>query len=145
MCGQWTIHKRPLILCATAGPSIRIPSTFCTTVFPCVLSAYVNFTCVRRTICQLFLWQKDIPSIFVRPQDSLSIFSASAGPSINFHQLSVRPLNLPSTSINIPCGCGTFHQLSGYQGTFCQLPSSFCASEGLSIKFLCISVNILSS
>ena len=124
-------------------------STFCTTVFPCILSAYVNFTSVRRTICHLFLWRIDIPSIFVRPQDSLSIFSASVGLSVNFHQLSVRPLNFPSTSINIPCGHVTFCQLlSTFRAaakpsvnftcihiTFRQLVSTFCASAGHSVNF----------
>ena len=34
------------------------------------------------------------------------------GPFANFYQLSVRPLNLLSTSISIPCGRGIFRQLS---------------------------------
>ena len=147
-CSRGTIHKRPLTFCATAGPSIRISSTFCTTVFQCVLSAYVNFTCVRRTICQLFLWRRDISLIFVRPQDSLSIFRASVGLSVNFHQLSVRPLNLPSTSINNLCGHGPSVNFPCIRGTFCQLSmrlrdhlSTFRMSGDVlstSVNFLCV-------
>ena len=109
-----------------------LPSNFRATVLLCNLSAYVNFTFVRRTICQLSVQQSDIPSIFVHPRDSSPTFSAFAGSSVSFHQLSVRPLNIPSTSINIPCGHGTFHQFSVQLR---DLSPTFRASEGPSINF----------
>ena len=94
------------------------------------------------SLCQLYVYPQnrlsafhvagDIPSIFVRPQDSLSIFIASADPFVNFHQFSLRSLNLPSTSINILCGRGTFRQLFVHPR---ELSPTFHASEGPSINF----------
>ena len=75
-------------------------------------------------------------------------------PSVIFHQLSVRPEDLPTTSVNFPCCRETFcqiHEISVCTGyllststnilygrvTFRQLLTNFCAARRPSVKFLC--------
>ena len=140
MCGQRTIHKRPLTFCATAGPSVsfrqfsvrlqdllstsvklpcvRLPSTFRTNVLPCILSAYVDFTGVLRTICQLFVRLMDIPSPFVN-------FPCVRG---NLRQILCQQ-NILSSSVNILCICVILRQLFVHQrdikSTFLDIHETF--------------------
>ena len=154
-----------------------LPSTFCACV-----GHSVKFWWVRRTIRQLpspfhastgasvnFLYGSStfsqLPSTFVHLQDLTSIFRAStghsvifhqnflvtAGPSINFpsgrrtfHQL-LSAFHLSGHSITILCGHGTFCQLSKQPRDFCKLPSTclaarrppvnICESKGPSVNF----------
>ena len=58
------------------------------------------------------------------------------GPSINFRLDSMQPGDLPSTSVNFPCGRYTLLQISVRPGDF-QLPSTFHAAGRPSVNFLC--------
>ena len=115
-------------VCPQNLPSISV--NFCTSAelsfkFPCDCGTIHQLPRGCGTFCQL-----------------LHIFRADVGPSVKFHQLSVRLQDLPPNSVNfcqnyvsmgpsenIPCGHWTFRQLS----------STFFTSEGQSITFLCIS------
>ena len=59
-------------------------------------------------------------------------FPCGRGPSINFHQHSMRPRNLPLTSDNIPCG----------RETLCTLPSALCAAGKHSVMVCQLSVQL---
>ena len=73
-----------------------------------------------------------------------STLRVSAVPSVNYRQHFVHPrdllkrsvqlLDLPSTSVNYPCGIGSFCQLSVHPRG---LQSTFCAPTGSSINFPC--------
>ena len=91
-----------------------------------LLSSPIELLCSRETFRQL-----------------LSTLRATGGPSVNFCRLSVQPVDLPSTSVNIQCGQKAFRELSVWPGdlpstsdnfqcdqeTFCQLPSTFSVAE----------------
>ena len=121
---------RPLVL---TGPSVnfkclrmifrQIPSTFSASARPscnfCQLSVQLwdisskfdNFPCGCETLCQLLVRPRCLGQLFVQQKDHLSNFYVAAGPSVNFHELSVQPQDLLSISVNSLCACGTFHQL----------------------------------
>ena len=61
------------------------------------------------------------------PEDLLPTLFVTGRPSVNFHQLSWQPGDLPSTSVNFPCSQETFHQL----------PSTFCVARRPFVSFLC--------
>ena len=57
----------------------------------------------------------NLPQLSVLPLDLPSTFSASAGPPVTYRQVAMQPLDLPSTSIIFPCYRESFvhfHQLS---------------------------------
>ena len=84
-----------------------LPSTF-----PASMGPSVSIPCLRRTFSRL-------PSTFVHPQDLPSTFRVFAGPFIRF-----------------PYDSGTFRQVpTDVHGTFCQLPSTSCASAVPSNNF----------
>ena len=109
------------------GTFRQVSPTFRVTVFPCILSVYDNLPFVRGTFRQLW-----------------STSRVSAVPAVNFCQHFVHPwdllkrsvqlLDLLSTSVNYPCGLGTFCQLSVLPR---DLQPTFCASMGSSINFPC--------
>ena len=123
-----------------------IPSTFRASTGP-----YINFL----SVCETFLKISCSCQTF---RQLLSTFCASAEPSIYFlcvcrssikfcqlfvcpwafQKSSVRLLDLLSTPVNFPCGCGTFRQLSVCPREFRHLPSTFHSSKGLSVYFLCV-------
>ena len=122
----------------------RVSVNFCQlSVLPGeILSTYVKFLCGQKTFCQLSMRLGGFPSIFVKfpcgreifRQHSLT-FRAAGRLSVNFHQLlcgqktfcepSMRPGDLPSTSLTFLCG----------QETFLQISSPFRAASRLSVNF----------
>ena len=117
-------------------------------------STSVNFPCGQKTLRQLSVWQGYFTSTTIK-------FLCSQGPPVNFCQLFVQPEDLPSTfhatgdlpsnSINFPCGqeilrqllstfhtdwrtSANYHQLSVQPG---DLPSTFLATGRLFVNFLC--------
>ena len=83
-----------------------------------------------------------------------STYCATGRPSVNFCQLSVRPGELLSNSVNFPCGQKRFHEFSVRPGnfpsssinfpccreTFCQVPSNLCVAGRLSVNLSTFSV-----
>ena len=133
----------PSLFPTSAGSSINVcrlfvylrdhPSTFCASAAP-----FVKFPCISMTFIKLSAHLRDLPStsvnilcihgtfcqLSVHPWAISSTFRASAeisSTSINFRALA-------GPSVNIPYGSGIFHPLL----------STFCASVGHSVKFLCI-------
>ena len=74
-------------------------------------------------------------------------FCASCGHSVNLHQLSVRLVDLPSTSVNFPCSAGpsgNFPSVTGPSVQFCLLSvwpqdllSAFRSTAGLFVNLPC--------
>ena len=105
-----------------------------------LLSTCVNFSCSRGTYCQFSVHLRDLSPTFRASEGPFINFLYVRGRSINLRQLfvcprdnpsnlsaehcvifskhSMQPQGLPSTCVNYPCGCKTFHQL----------PSTFHAS-----------------
>ena len=106
----------------------NLPSTFCVAAGPSVY--YRKLLYILGTFC----YHSMEPWTFRHLQSN---FCAVVGLSVNFHQLSVRPRDLPCTflmavgpSVNFLCVCTTFRQL----------PSSFHASAGPSVNLYPLSV-----
>ena len=85
----------------------------------------VNFPCIRGTIHQIFVCQRNILSTSVTIScgrrtfcQLVSTFCVAAKPSINFCQLSMHPRDLQSTCVNFSCISGTFSQLSVHPWDF---------------------------
>ena len=128
--------------CASVGPSVhfpcicrtfrQLPSTLSASAGPCI-----KFLCVSGTFSQLSVRSWYLPSVW-------SALRVCAVPSVNFHQYfvhpwdlpkrSVRLMDLPSTSVNYPCGLGTYCQLSVHPR---DLQSTFWPSAGSFINFQC--------
>ena len=74
------------------------------------------------------------------PEFLLSLFLTTGRPFVNFHQLSLWPGDLQSTSVYIQCNQEIFHQLLSTflesRETFCQLPCTFHVAVGLLVNFL---------
>ena len=101
----------PLTFRATVGPSVPFSQLFVRSwVFP---STFVNFPCVRGTLCQLSAQPRIFRQLSLHPHNLRqlpSTFRGSTGPSINFRQLSVHRQYLPSTSVNFLCIHGIFYK-----------------------------------
>ena len=115
-----------------------------------ILSSSVNFYSIGSTFCEYsishrtsiqplstFWASRNFCQLYVHSQDLPSTCCAVVVPSANIpceswtiHQLSVRPRDLPSISMNFSC----IHR------TISQLPSTFRASEGLPVNFRQIAV-----
>ena len=83
-------------------------------------STYVNFPCGWETFCQP-------PSTLCAAEYLLVTFRATGRPSINFRQLSVQKVDLPSSSVN------SLFSLENFR----QIPSTLCAAERTSLN-LCL-------
>ena len=103
---------------ASAGPFVN---------FPCVsrtffkLSAHlqdlpstsVNFLCICGTFSQLAVHPWNLPSTFCGYTEiSSTSRQLSVFPRVTLRQHSMQQWYLPSTSVNLPCICGTFHKIS---------------------------------
>ena len=138
------------------GPSVNIlcgQGTFCQlqSTFHASMGPSLNFPCGRGTFRQHSLWLEDHSSTFlasvglsvnfregsVCPWDFTSILHAS----VNFRQLSVRLGELcqlflylrvlQRTSVNLPCVCGTIHQVLVHPR---DILSTFLAFAGSSVN-----------
>ena len=110
-------------------------------MFAELLSTFINTLYIRGTFCQLSVQLQDLSPTsinfpFIR---------------VNFRQLSVRLWEIPSNSVNL--FCVELHGKSSSSAeslmifsinflrccwTYCELPSTCCASAGHSVNFLCI-------
>ena len=102
-----------------------LPSAFHASVVPtinflCIRGTFRRLPCVCGSFCQL-------RQLSVCARVHLLTFRASAGLSVNFHQLSVRPQDLPPTCVD-----SMF-----VSGTFSHFPLTICASMGPSKNVLC--------
>lgn len=137
-CDRRTFTQLPSTLCAAAGLSMnfRQHSVLLLLELP---SLFVNISCGRRMIRCLSRLPVYLPSTSVNipccqePSVSFCHLSVQSG---NFHQHSVRPLDILSTSVTCPCSWGTSNQLSTWRRNFRQL----CTAAGSSVNFRRISV-----
>ena len=83
-----------------------------------LLSTSINFPWGQETFRQF-------PSTLHNDRRASSTFLVAGGPCITFHQLSVLPGNLSTTSVNFLCGRKTIRQL----------PWTFCAAGRHSVNF----------
>ena len=123
LCGRGTyhqlsVHPRDLspTFCASEGPFIN---------FPYVTGRSINF-------CQLSVHLRDYPSNFCVSAEHYVIFSKH----------SVRPQDLPSTSVNFCTFSAPTGNIPCDRGTFRHLQSTFCAVVGLSANFCQLSVHL---
>ena len=143
------------------GTFHQLPSTFhsCTghsVIIPCDRWTFhpISLTSVK-IMCQWDLLKTfrvaTGPSVnfrqpSVRPRDNLLTICVSAGTSVNFvnflcghrnfHKLSVKPCDLPTT---FPTSAGPYINLCRLSVFLKDHPSTFCASAGPFINFPCVS------
>ena len=108
----------PSTFCASAGLSVNFlqlpvhPRTIrqLQSTIPVALGPFVNFSCIGEPSVNFLCVNGIFHQLLVRPRDLPSTFCAAVGPSVNFSQLSMPP---------------------------CGLRSTFCAAAGLSVNIPC--------
>ena len=108
-----TMSLYSIIFCQLLSTFLSLRDLLFTFVdFPCILEIWVNFR-----------------HLFVNPRVLPLIFRESVRLSDNFQQLFVRPRDILSTSINIPCVHLTFHQPSVHPWELSMRPWDFPSSS----------------
>ena len=101
------------------------PSTFCASVVPSI-----NFR-------QLSVHPLDLPSTFLASVRPSIKFLCDCGTFLKPPSTFVHPQYLPSTSINLPCISGTFHELKSTFRASMGDSVDFRKAAGPSVKFPC--------